>query len=95
VRRWGPNPLPEAPEDFVHDTYVLPVEDSETGVRIDLIFSTIPYEAQAIERAISIEIAGETVPFATAEDLVLHKLFAARARDLPSRLRRLREKGGI
>ncbi len=78
----GVDPLPETVEDFVRDTYVLPVADRETNIRIDLIFSTTPFEAAAIDRAIEIEIAGERVPFATAEDLIIHKLFAGRPRDL-------------
>lgn len=61
---------------------MLPALDEATGIRVDLIFSTTPYEAQAIERAIRVEIADEQVPFVTAEDLIIHKLFAGRPRDL-------------
>lgn len=89
----GVEPLPEAIEDFVRDTFVLPVEDPETGVRIDLIFSTTPFEAQAIERALRIEVSGEAIPFATAEDLILHKLFAGRARDIEDVEGIIRRKG--
>lgn len=78
----GVEPLPDDLEDFVRDTFVLPTGDPETGIRIDLIFSTTPYEAQAIERAIHLDVSGESVPFATAEDLILHKLFAGRPRDI-------------
>lgn len=76
------DPLPVSVEDFVRETYVLPVADPATNVRVDLIFSTTPFEAAAIERAIEVEVAGERVPFATAEDLIIHKLFAGRPRDL-------------
>lgn len=62
--------------------FVLPAADPPTGVRVDLIFSTTPYEAQAIDRAVFIDIGSREVPFATAEDLLLHKLFAGRPRDL-------------
>jgi len=92
-RAIGAKPLPEAPEEFVRDTFVLPVEDPKTGVRIDLIFSTTPFEAQAIERAMRIEVSGEAVPFATAEDLILHKLFAGRARDIEDVAGIIRRKG--
>lgn len=78
----GVDLLPRLVEDFVRETFVLPVADPATNIRIDLIFSTTPFEAAAIGRAIEIEIAGERVPFATAEDLILHKLFAGRPRDL-------------
>ena len=74
--------LPDRVEEFVRDTFVLPVHDVDTGIRVDFIFSTTPYERQAIERAVIVELGGEPVPFASAEDLVIHKLFAGRARDL-------------
>jgi hypothetical protein len=73
--------LPEDVEGFVHETFVLPARDPTTAVRVDFIFSTTPYERQAIARAVRLDVAGERVPFATAEDLVIHKLFAGRARD--------------
>lgn len=78
----GVDPLPEKVEEFVRETYVLPVADPATRIRIDLIFSTTPFEAAAIDRAVEIEVSGERVPFATAEDLIIHKLFAGRPRDL-------------
>jgi predicted nucleotidyltransferase len=78
----GLEPLPDDVQRFVATTFVLPALDEAMGVRVDLIFSTTPYEAQAIERAIRVEVGGEQVPFVTAEDLIIHKLFAGRARDL-------------
>ncbi len=75
-------PLPDRVEEFVRDTFVLPVYDVDTGIRVDFIFSTTRYERQAIERAVIVELGGEPVPFASAEDLVIHKLFAGRAIDL-------------
>ena len=75
-------PLPEEPHAFAKRTFVLPVSDSASGIRIDFIFSTTPYERQAIERADLVRIGETSVPFATAEDLILHKLFAGRPRDL-------------
>ncbi len=61
---------------------MLPARHDETGLRVDFIFSTTPYERQAIDRAKRIDVAGVPVPFATAEDLIIHKLFAGRPRDL-------------
>jgi len=74
--------LPESPHAFVRDTFVLPAGDPGSGIRIDFIFSTTSYERQAVGRAVSVELRGVDVPFATAEDLIIHKLFAGRARDL-------------
>src|SRR5688572_23656602 len=42
----GLEPLPGDPATFARETFVLPAADPETGVRVDLIFSTTPYEAQ-------------------------------------------------
>lgn len=78
----GLDPLPTDVESFVQDTFVLPVRQAATGIRVDLIFSTTPYERQAIAHAQSVAIDGVPVPFATAEDLIIHKLFAGRPRDL-------------
>jgi len=75
-------PLPKEVEQFVRDTFVLPVRDRTTGVRVDFVFSTTSYERQAIARAQRVTIGSVGVPFATAEDLIIHKLFAGRALDL-------------
>lgn len=67
---------------FARDTFVCPLRHRETGIRIDLIFSTTPYERIAVARAVEVEVGGELVPFASAEDLILLKLFAGRERDI-------------
>ena len=86
-------PLPEDVVEFVKSTFVLPVSDAQSGIRVDLIFSTTPYEAQAIARAERVDIGGVKVPFATAEDLIIHKLFAGRARDFEDVVGVVRRKG--
>ena len=88
----GLDPLPEDVAAFVRDTYVLPAAE-ETGVRVDFVFSTTPYEAQAIARAVTVLVGGELVPFASAEDLILHKLFAGRPRDLEDAAGVVRRRG--
>lgn len=89
----GLAPLPSDPHAFVRETFVLPCEEAGTGLRVDFIFSTSPYEAQAIARAVPVEIEGKDVPFASAEDLLLHKLFAGRPRDLEDAEGVVRRKG--
>lgn len=81
-RAVGLDPVPEDPEAFVRRTFVLPAVQPDTRIRVDFIFSTMPYEAEAIRRAVRVDVRGEAVPFASAEDLILHKLFAGRPRDL-------------
>jgi predicted nucleotidyltransferase len=61
---------------------VLPALDTATGIRVDFIFSFTPYEKGAIARSRKVSIGGEDVAFATAEDLIIHKIFAGRPRDL-------------
>ncbi len=41
-----------------------------------------PYERKAIERAVEVEVGNSLIRFATAEDLIVHKVLAGRARDL-------------
>lgn len=89
----GLEPLPDDVEAFVQETFVLPAADPETALRVDFIFSTTPYERQAIDRAETVDMEGVEVPFATAEDLLLHKLFAGRARDLEDAESVVRRKG--
>ena len=67
---------------FARDTFVCPLRHRTTGIRIDLIFSTTPYEHAAIARAVEVDVGGESVPFASAEDLILLKLFTGRERDV-------------
>jgi predicted nucleotidyltransferase len=75
-------PAGEALDAFVRRTFVLPARHAATGMRVDFIFSTTTYEAEAVARAQRVSVGGALVPFATAEDLIIHKLFAARPRDL-------------
>jgi len=74
--------LPSDIVKFVEQTMVLPTKDEATGIRIDFIFSFTPYERQAIKRAKKIFVKEVAVKFASPEDVIIHKIFAGRARDL-------------
>jgi hypothetical protein len=74
--------IPDNFESFVEKTFVLPALHKESGIRIDFIFSFISYERQAIARAKPVLLNGEPVMFASAEDVIIHKCFAGRPRDL-------------
>jgi hypothetical protein len=89
----GLDPLPDDVEDFVRTTYVLPAAEPQTGIRVDFIFSTTAYEATAISQAQRVVVGDASVPFATAEDLILHKLFAGRPRDMEDAAGVVRRKG--
>jgi predicted nucleotidyltransferase len=70
------------PHEFTLRTMVLPCQDPESHIRVDFIFSFSPYERQAMERVRLVDIEGVHVKFASAEDLVIHKVFAGRPRDM-------------
>jgi len=91
--RAGLAALPQDVARFVAETFVLPARHSLSGFRVDFVFSSTGYEREAIARAIAIDVGGEPVPFATAEDLLIHKLFAARPRDLEDARSVVRRKG--
>ncbi|MBN1831204.1 MAG: nucleotidyltransferase [Deltaproteobacteria bacterium] len=74
--------IPEDFRSFVKKTFVLPTRDEESGIRVDFIFSFTPYEKQAISRSKTVLLEGTEVMFASAEDLIIHKVFAGRPRDL-------------
>jgi hypothetical protein len=69
-------------EQFVQRTNVLPLSSAPDAIRVCLIFSSTHYEAGAIKRAASVQILDTPVIFATAEDLIIHKLVAGRPRDI-------------
>ncbi|HEX5009627.1 MAG TPA: nucleotidyl transferase AbiEii/AbiGii toxin family protein [Planctomycetota bacterium] len=77
----GLEPLVD-PGPFASETLVLPCADRNSGVRVDLVFSESGYEREAIQRARTVRIAATDVRFVTPEDLIVHKLLAARPRDL-------------
>lgn len=74
--------IPENFRSFVQKTFVLPSRDEESGIRVDFIFSFTPYERLAISRSKTVLLEGIDVMFASAEDLIIHKVFAGRPRDL-------------
>lgn len=73
--------LPEDSEGFAKDTKVLPAEETESRIRVDFIFSFTLYEQQAIKRAKEVIMDDYPVKFASCEDVIIHKMIAARAVD--------------
>ena len=74
--------LPEEHKRFVQETYVFPVKDETTGIRIDFIFSYTPYEEQAIKRAKRVRLGNGDAQFASVEYVIIHKIFSGRPRDM-------------
>ena len=82
ARELSLEPRENATEEFVKRNALLTVEDRETKIVVDFIFSFLPYERQAIQRAKLVHIGAASVRFATAEDTIIHKLFAGRPLDI-------------
>lgn len=82
LKAMGLEIIPEDFKGFVERTYVLPAMEKKSGLRVDFIFSFTPYERQAIERATPALLGETKIMFAAIEDLIIHKVFAGRARDL-------------
>jgi len=80
-KRLGLKILPEKPENFAAETKVLPTEEPKIKIRVDFIFSFTPYETQAIKRTKKVLMDGYPVKFASCEDVIIHKMVAARAVD--------------
>lgn len=83
VERLPPDLVPRAPQpvlEFVERTRVLPLRHA-SGVNIDLVFAVLPFEEEALERAIEVPIEGSIVRIVSAEDLVLMKIFSERPKD--------------
>ena len=82
VKDAGLEPVPENPDDFAKRTFVLPARDKKSHIRVDFIFSFSPYEREAIGHAQDIQVGGTKVKFAGPEDIIIHKIFAGRPRDI-------------
>ena len=80
--KMGLVPLPGDPPAFAMETMVLPARDKKSGIRVDFIFSNSAFERAALSRTVGVRVGGTDVRFASAEDLVIHKLVAGRPRDL-------------
>jgi len=71
---------PTDAQDFAHDTGIFPF-DHRSGVRVDIIYGTLPFAADGLDRAVEIYVRGVPVRFCTPEDLLLHKIASDRERD--------------
>lgn len=82
IKNSGLRIIPAKYRDFVARTMALPAHDKTSGIRVDFIFSFTPYEQQAIKRAKSVKLGAAKARFASPEDIIIHKVFSGRPRDL-------------
>ena len=69
-------------DEFTKKTFVFPLLDNDSKMRIDIIFSFSEFENEAISRAQSRMVSGTLVKYASIEDVIIMKIFAGRAVDL-------------
>ena len=69
-------------QEFVNQTFVLPVLDVKSGFRVDFIFSVSIYEKTALKRVSYVKMGKSKVCFTSIEDLIIHKIIAGRPRDI-------------
>jgi hypothetical protein len=68
--------------DFVARTRVLPVTHAASGIPADIVLAGPGIEEMFLARAKVLDVDGVGVPVACAEDLVVMKLLAGRAKDV-------------
>ena len=68
--------------EFLRQTFVLPVRDTTSGIRVDVVFAQSGYEHEALRRTNSITIESYPLKFISLEDLMIMKTIAGRPRDL-------------
>ncbi len=66
-------------EDFIHSTWVLPVQYE--GVPIDVVLAASGLEELFYSRVDRVDIGGRSIPVLSAEDLVVTKILAGRPKD--------------
>ena len=67
--------------DVVRHSFLMPLQHSKTGIRVDIALGLSGFEQNAIARASEVSFGLFRVPVVTAEDLILMKLLASRPRD--------------
>lgn len=78
----GLQPRATDPIKFAAQTQVFPLTYQTSGVKVDFILASLPFEQEAIERSESMSVAGYEIRVLSAEDLVIMKLVAGRPSDI-------------
>jgi hypothetical protein len=66
---------------FARESQVLLLQDSRSGITIEVSFAWLPFEEHALARSRRIDLGGISVAVAIPEDLVVYKAAAWRDRD--------------
>jgi hypothetical protein len=79
---------------FVRQTRVLPMQHDRSGLALGLVLAGPGLEELFLERSVAVDVAGVVVPVISAEDLIVTKLLAGRAKDIEDVRGVLAERGG-
>jgi hypothetical protein len=58
---------------FARQTLVLLVRHEPSGIDADMIFGSLPFEKEAVARAVWVEFSGVRIPLPLPEDLIIMK----------------------
>jgi hypothetical protein len=74
---------PRVPDvlEFARESRMLLFRHSLTSIDIDIAIGELPFEADAVKRAVPTDVGGVSVPLPTPEDLVIMKAVANREQD--------------
>jgi len=67
---------------FARQARVLLVHHEASGIDIDIAFGTLPFEEEAVARAVWHDVGGIRIPLPLPEDLLIMKAVAHRPRDM-------------
>lgn len=70
------------PIAFARETRVVPLVDSVSGVPVDIVLAGAGPEEGFLARAKPMQVGASTIPVIAAEDLVVTKILAGRAKDM-------------
>jgi hypothetical protein len=81
MRRHGFDPV-ISDADFVERTRVLPFVHLRTRMPVDVVLAGPGLEQEFLQRAISVDVDGTSIPVISPEDLIVTKVLAGRAKDI-------------
>lgn len=81
-RRFGFEPRGADVMGLARQVRMLLVRHAPTLIDVDLSLGALPFEREALDRAVLVDVGGLSVPVATPEDLIVMKAIAQRPRDL-------------
>lgn len=67
---------------FARETRVFLLRHQETGIDVDIVFGSLPFEKEAVAQATRVDLGGVRVPLPLPEDLIIMKAVAHRPQDL-------------